>query len=374
MDSVTHLAAGVLTPLVFRKAPRTAALVIFGIAAGELPDIDIAAGSSAHAMLSLHRGITHSVPAIIAFAILLTLLLKLFLSKVQLKEKTVRVEEGQAIINRADDWSVAQMFMAALLGLSLHVYLDCMTTFGTQALWPLSNHRIALPSLFIADFALTLPLLAIMVYCLKGFRNPAKLDRQVKWARYAIVWAIIYPLACFGLSEALRYELTKKHTQIGTAAEKITVAPVLFSPFYWKLVAENETEYRLTWVASYKLFNLANNVKFAPPVYQKPNPEFWQKLCIALPIFKEYDKFAGFITCEVKEDGNMLEYTFRDLRYLYSAPNFIMEKIDGNHGMFIMQLRMGKYDNKIYAWRYLERGNATETTSWTAVRPPIELN
>lgn len=371
MDSVTHLTVGVLTPLVFRKAPRTAALVVFGIAAGQLPDIDFLAGSSAHAMLSLHRGITHSIPALILFAALLAALLKLFLSKVRLREMTVRIEDGQAIVNKADDWSTAQMFMAALLGLSLHMYLDCMTTFGTKIFWPLGDQRVALPALFIIDFAFTLPLLAIMFYCLKGFRKPEKLDKQIKWARYGIAWVIIYPLACLGVSEGLSYKLNKDYTQVGTAAEKITVAPVLFSPFYWKLVAENKTEYRLTWIATYKPFK---RVRFTTPVYPKPEPELWGKLCAALPIFGEYDKFAGFITYEVVEDGEMLEYTFKDLRYLYSAPNFVMEQIDGNKGMFIMQLRLGKDDNKVYAWRYLERGNTAEQTPWVAVRPPIKLN
>jgi hypothetical protein len=46
MDSLTHLVAGALTPLAFRGAPKRAAVVAFGICAGELPDMDVFFGAS----------------------------------------------------------------------------------------------------------------------------------------------------------------------------------------------------------------------------------------------------------------------------------------------------------------------------------------
>ncbi len=370
MDSVTHLAAGILTPLVFRKAPRTAALVLFGIAAGELPDIDAVAGSSAHVMLSVHRSMTHSIPVIIISACLLAFLMKLFLSKVRLRDMTVRVENGQAVVNRPDDWGLGYMFMAALLGLASHVYLDCMTTFGTQILWPFSDYRVAVPALFIVDFLFTVPLILIALYCLKGFRNPNRLDRQVKWARYGMAWLVLYPLCCFGIHQALSYKLNNDYTEVGTAVEKITLTPVLASPFYWKAVAENPKEYRLDWIALYKPFQ---KPEFMPPIYPKPDARKWEKLQEALPIFREFDNFATFVTVEAtKSNDDFIEYTFTDLRYLYSAFNVIMEKIDSNKGLFLMQIRMGAKDKKVYAWRYLERGN-DETAMWHAVRPLFTL-
>ena len=61
MDSLTHLVAGALTPLAFPHMPKRAAILGFGIAVGELPDMDVLFGVSPEALLMLHRGITHSL-------------------------------------------------------------------------------------------------------------------------------------------------------------------------------------------------------------------------------------------------------------------------------------------------------------------------
>ncbi|MDL2285293.1 metal-dependent hydrolase [Desulfovibrio sp. OttesenSCG-928-F07] len=369
MDSVTHLAAGVLTPLAFRKAPRIAAVLLFGIAAGQLPDLDILAGSSAWAMLNFHRSMTHSIPALIIFAALITALLKFFLSHLRVREMTVRVESGQAIVNKPADWSFIEIFIVAFLGLSLHVYLDSMTTFGTQVLWPFSDYRIALPALFIVDFLFTVPLVLIMFYCLAGYRKPEKKEKQLKWARYALVWIILYPLCCLGINTGLNYKINRDSTEVGTAVEKVTLAPVLFSPFYWKAVAENTEEYRLDWLT---LYNPLRKPEFLPPAYSKPDPQMWAALTTNIPVFKYFDNFASFVSVEkTAQTAEYTEYTFTDLRYLYSAFNFIMEKIDGNKGMFLMQIRVGT-DNMVYAWRYLENGN-DQSPMWQAVRVPVSV-
>ena len=370
MDSITHLAAGVITPLAFRKAPRTGALVLFGIAAGQLPDIDFVAGQGPHAMLALHRGVTHSIIAVFIFALVLALLLKFLLAQLRLKEMTVRVESGGAIINKADDWPLGQMFLAALMGLSLHVYLDCMTTFGTQVLWPFSGYRIAIPAMFIVDFTFTVPLLLIMIYCLVGFKNEAKLDKQIKWARLGLLWAVCYPLACLGLNLGLTYKYNRDYTEIGTTVEKIQLTPVLGSPVYWKAIAENEREYHLAWVAAYKPLG---EPKFHPAGYPKVNPEKWEALQKAVPIFKDYARFASFPTVEQTWKGeDYVEYTYKDLRYLYSVPNFILERSGFKDGLFNMQTRQDAKSGLIYAWRYLANGSDL-SAMWTGLRPQVSL-
>lgn len=370
MDSLTHLAAGVITPLAFRKAPRTGALVLFGIAAGQLPDIDFVAGQGPHAMFSLHRGMTHSIIALVIFAVLLSLLLKLLLRQLRLREMTVRIEAGEAVINKADDWPLQQMFVAALLGLGLHVYLDCMTTFGTQIFWPLSNYRVALPAMFIVDFIFTLPLVFIMVYCLMGFKNEYKREGQIKWARLGLFWAICYPLACLGLNAGLSYKYNRDYTEVGTTVEKISLTPVLGSPVYWKAVAENQREYHMGWVAAYKP---CNKPEFASISYPRVNPEKWAALQRALPIFREYAGFASFPAVEETNKGeDYVEYTYKDLRYLYSVPNFIIERSGFKDGMFNMQTRQDAKSGLIYAWRYLQNGS-DKSAMWTAVNPPVSL-
>lgn len=370
MDSITHLAAGVITPLAFRKAPRTGALLLFGLAAGQLPDIDFLAGSGPHSMFALHRGLTHSLGALLIFSLILAALLKLFLSQVRLREMTVRIENGEAVVNKADDWHYSQMFLAALLGLVLHVYLDCMTTFGTQIFWPFSSYRVALPALFIVDFILTVPLLLIMLYCLAGFKKPEKKEKQLKWTRLGLAWAICYPLACLGLSSGLSHIYNREYTEVGTAVEKIHVTPVLFSPIYWKVVAENEREYQMAWVAAYRPFK---RPVFAAPAYHKADSAKWAKLQAALPVFKDFSGFAGFPTIEeTHRDDNYAEYTFKDLRYIYSVPNSLIDLSGYKKGLFLLRIRQGAADKLIYAWLYLENGS-DDSAMWNGVRPPVSL-
>lgn len=371
MDSVTHLAVGAITPLAFRKAPRIGALVLFGIVAGELPDIDFLAGFGPHAMFTLHRGMTHSLAVLPVFALILAVLFKLFLSQLRLRDLTVRVENGAAVINKADDWPLYQIFLAALLAMLLHAYLDCMTTFGTQIFWPFNTMRVALPALFIVDFAFTGVLLLVLLYCLIGFKNEAKRDKQVKWARLGILWAIGYPLLSLAISTGLNYKYNRDYTEVGTTVEKIHITPVLGSPIYWKAIGENEREYRMAWVAAYKPFQEPN---FRPAaVYPKVNHEEWELLQERIPVFKDFAGFAGFPTvAETRRDGDYVEYTYKDLRYLYVVPNFILEKYGYANGVFNMQTRQDAESGQIYAWRYLKNGSDKEAM-WTAVRPPVSL-
>lgn len=370
MDSLTHLAAGALSPLIFARAPRAASLVIFGVIAGELPDIDILAGNSAQSAFAVHRVMTHSIPAVLLFALLLTLIFKFYLSRLRVRQETVRVEAGAAVINRPDDWSAAQIFAAALIGLGLHIYLDCMTTFGTEIFWPFSAYRVALPALFIVDPLFTLPLLCIMFYCLKTLNNKDKFAQHLRWARRGLAWTLLYPLLCLGIHSALTYKYNRDYAEVGTAVEKITLAPVLFSPLYWKAVAENEREYRMSWVATYKFMHRVN---FNAPPYPKADPAIWAKLPSVDRIFAGYQNFVSFPTFEIsRQNEEMKEYTFKDLRYLYQIPNFIPLGIDQRQGIFNMQIRVGTRNNKAYAWRYLERG-VEDGSMWNAVRPAVAL-
>lgn len=371
MDSITHLAAGAITPLAFRKAPRVVPLIAFGIIAGELPDIDFIAGEGPHAMFTLHRGITHSLVALGVFALMLAGLFKLFLSQVRLKEMTVHVKNGEAVMDRADDWPLWQMFAAALLALLLHVYLDCMTTFGTQIFWPFSTQRVFFPAMFIVDFAFTVPLLLIMLYCLTGLKNEARRQKQIKWARLGLLWIIAYPLACLGLSSAIVDKYNQDYTKVGAAVEKIDITPVLGSPFFWKVIGENQREYRLSWVATHKALK---QPKFLQRPFPKVDAPQWEHLQKAVPVFKEYASFVSFPTFEKSaETDKYVEYTYRDLRYLYSVPNFLIDYSGIKNGLFNMQIRVGVNDNKVYAWRYLEKGNDANAP-WTAVHPPASMD
>ena len=177
MDSLTHLVAGALTPLAFPGAPRRAALLGFGIAAGELPDIDIFFGSTPEALMVVHRGITHALvwQPLLALLVVLPFYLWMRCGAANSAPNAGSARDGRnpGSSLAGDDarphptagrFGLGSLCLAALFALYTHIYLDCMTTFGTQIFLPFSATRVGFPAMFIVDLLLTLPALGLMIY------------------------------------------------------------------------------------------------------------------------------------------------------------------------------------------------------------------
>lgn len=363
MDSVTHLAAGALAPLAFKKAPRTAALVLFGIISGEFPDIDVLAGSSAHSMFAVHRGLTHSIPFIFCAAIVLAALFHFFT-----KRRGSLESAAFGKYRSVSPWPPGQVFLAALLALCMHVYLDCMTNFGTQVFLPFSEYRVALPAMFIIDPVLTVPLLCALLYCLIGLKKPARIGRQARAARLLLAWALIYPLLCMGVNIATGQRLAILPEVQGIGRDGIKISTMPFSPFTWKVVAEDGGHLRM---ARAGIFSEPSGLRFGE-AFAKPDRELWAKLQKALPIFKEYAAFAVFPTASVyRPEPGVEEWTFNDLRYDPVDGDDIQIALGRDDGHFLMQARLDVESRRILAWRYLKRGGEASFTPWTECNPPL---
>lgn len=234
MDSLTHLVAGALTPLAFRHTPKRAAVVAFGMIAGSLPDIDVLFGGSPEALLSLHRGVTHAFFWQPLFVLILVLPFYFWLRRHPLPFR--RPGAGQAglagspgptdragLADRAEladraapgGFTFGRIYVVALAATCIHIYLDCMTTFGTQALLPFSARRVALPAMFIVDLLLTVPLIILLVAALRqppeaapalsgksaeAVQSPVYSARARRLARFGLAWALLYPLASLGVN------------------------------------------------------------------------------------------------------------------------------------------------------------------------------
>jgi hypothetical protein len=239
-----------------------------------------------------------------------------------------------------------------------------MSGAGACLYWPLSEERAALQALFAPDPLLSLPLLFSLFHCLRRFKDAAHLRRQITWARRGLCWALLYPLLCLGIQQGLTYKYNRDYTEVGTPAEKISLSPVLFSPLYWKAVAENKEEYRLSWVVSCKF---SSRVRFGPPAYSKVPDELWAALSREAPIFDEYRKAAFFPFMEKGEEKNgVREYSFKDLRLLYSVPNFIAALPLWSGPPPGLQARLDA-EGRLLAWRHIiENG---PPAPWTEARP-----
>ncbi len=138
MDPVTHTAAGLaiarLIPVPVRKWG-----ILAGVGFALLPDIDfLLVFVDRLAFIRHHRGITHSLAALVLFALL-----------------------GAWVGRRLGGtrW-FRPLLLLGLAVLASHLLLDVATSYGTQILSPFSRQKFALDWLFIIDPWFTLILLA----------------------------------------------------------------------------------------------------------------------------------------------------------------------------------------------------------------------
>lgn len=163
MDTITHGITGALVAKAFLSERHgriaTAAVTIGAV----FPDSDTFASlitSGELFPLESHRGITHSLLALPAFALLLGVL--------------------SCLLIRQRKWLLLTCFYGT--GIAAHIVLDLITSYGTMIWTPVSNARAAWDITFILDFVLTaivlLPQLAAWVYA-----EPA-----AAWRRGLGVW------------------------------------------------------------------------------------------------------------------------------------------------------------------------------------------
>ena len=353
MDSVTHLVAGALTPLAFRNAPKTRIMILFGIICGEFPDIDVLAGTSPENILSFHRGPTHALVAQPLFALVLALIFHRMIKK------------GDA----AGTWTFARTWSVALLALLIHLFLDCMTTFGTQIFLPFSAFRVALPAMFIVDLSMTLPLIAVLALILaRGGLNPnspAPEPARLGLARGALTWLIVYPLLALCLNYGMASRLTKTYARPGNpqGITKVELTPEPFAPLNWKMVGIAPDAF---YMGRFFLFDPGRETPLTP--HARPG-ELFATARESIPLFRLFAAFTTYTFETVTADGEYTLHTFADVRYESTMPA-LMQALKRNDKIFFMQVRTR--NNAIVSYRFLHRGNDAATTPWETV--PQEKN
>lgn len=130
MDTGTHIVMGVslgglafIDPVVYSHPETAQCVLIATIIGSQIPDIDTVLKLKDNAVyIRNHRGITHSIPAILLWPIfILAILYPLFPSA-----------------------SLPHLWFWTFLAVFLHVFVDIFNAYGTQAFRPLSNQWLAL--------------------------------------------------------------------------------------------------------------------------------------------------------------------------------------------------------------------------------------
>ena len=133
MDSGTHFVMGIALgglaladPVVANHSMTFTAVIAGTILGSQAPDVDTVLKLRNNAVyIRHHRGITHSLPAVALWPILITAVLSYIIP----------------------DSNMLHVWLWTFLAVALHVFVDIFNAYGTQALRPFSKNGLHLASL-----------------------------------------------------------------------------------------------------------------------------------------------------------------------------------------------------------------------------------
>lgn len=283
MDTGTHVVMGIalgglatLDPVVANNHAVATSVLIGTIAGSQIPDIDTLLKLRNNAIyIRNHRGITHSIPAVILWPLVLIAVIFPFFSGTNL----------------------FHLWAWTFLAVFLHVFVDIFNAYGTQALRPFSNKWVALGVINTFDpFIFGIHILGIFIWMAGA--NPGY--------TFLIMYAIIiaYYFKRFSLKRSV---LSKVKAMIPDATEIIIAPTMRFHQ--WRIAAMNEKQFFVGKAVK-------NQVEILDRFNRVPVPS--TPVIEAAKIDKNLSAFLSFSPVyrwEVDEYDDFYEVRFIDLRY-----------------------------------------------------------
>ena len=239
MDSLSQFLMGAVVGQIVLGPKNKGKGALLGGIAGTLPDLDVIPlmGSSIIAQLVHHRGVSHSL--ILCFGL-----------------PVVLAWASQRWLNAS--LSFRRWWMFWMLAFLTHVWLDVMTTWGTQVFWP-HPARITLDSLFIIDPLLTIPL---FIGCLVSWWQKTR-----RGAVLGVMMSSLYMI--FALSAHAwmdsRFKQVFENNNIQVTQQ--LVRPTPFNTLYWAVTARTPTDKLIMGYA--RLWDNVEDIQLSRPVNQR---------------------------------------------------------------------------------------------------------
>ena len=280
MDTVTHALTGAVIGYAgFRQHGGRLALWTT-IVAAEFPDLDVVLlRTSLPAYLQWHRTFTHSALLLPAWAALIAGLFWLFARRSDFR------------------W----LYGAALAGLASHLFLDWLTSYGTELLWPLSTARFQLNWVFILDPYLW-AILGVTLWAAIRLHS-----RRAPGIGLVVVGA--YLLLC---------ATARQVTLAGQPGGRVDAFAQPLEPFAWTIVRAE-----------------GNRVDWHAGIHQTTFVQYQDdRLCPqaeATALVKLYRWFAEFPLVERLEEEGRPVLRYRDLRFRTLMPGGAV-----NEGLFLI--------------------------------------
>ncbi|WP_207458179.1 metal-dependent hydrolase [Azospirillum sp. SYSU D00513] len=233
MDSVTQmLLGGAVAQAGFRRRLGRGAMVA-GAAIALVPDLDVAAGwINTFTNWKHHRGLTHSV----FFGPVVGPALGWMAWKWHRWRRRTPTPPGMVpALPETPDETLRSWIWLAILALMTHWLIDLPTSYGTQALYPLSDFRFAWNALGIIDVVYSLILIVALVI---GFAMKNRPRFAEDAAAVALILVTAYTLTGLAINGHVE---ARAREQLGPET-RVTAYPTLFQPVYRRVVVERPDE------------------------------------------------------------------------------------------------------------------------------------
>ena len=296
MDPVTHAVAGVLIGQAARdRFPTVRGLIPLSALAAWMPDVDnIVTFFGPEAYMRYHRGLTHSLLGGALLAWLLAIL-------------TARFAKGA---------KTSALFILFYFGVLSHLFLDCITSYGTSIFLPFSDARVSFPAVFIIDPVYTLALIGLAVAA--ALRPAARKQLAVTGLAVMLGW----PALGFGVGQAVAAHARTLLLARGGQPTVVIAQPDAFSPLWWKIIAEEGNDYVLTGLSLAAPETLLPERRF-----ERAGRDELERLGREAPVFSQYVWFTDFPVKSAAATPDGAAITFQDMRFM--AVNPLVTRVRG---------------------------------------------
>ncbi|KWX77533.1 hydrolase [Paenibacillus riograndensis] len=290
MDTATHFVMGLglaglsfVDPVVASQPALAGAVMVATVLASQAPDADTALRLKDNALyIRNHRGITHSLPFLLLWPALITLVIGPLFGFTELHD-------------------LSHIALWSFIGVAVHVFTDLFNTYGTQAARPFTEKWIAWNIIHIFDpFIFGSHVAAIMLW-ISGFVPPAPLFITL----YACI-ALYYIWRTLVHARLTRKLKTKDiHHSPG---ERYFVIPTI-SPTRWNVVkAKPDGSYIIGLLNSGRLEWFKHAVCSTHPAVEHSKSH---------PDIKAFLYFTSYAVAEVEELPSGYIVRWGDVRYLH---------------------------------------------------------
>lgn len=217
MDSLTQavLGASLQGALLGRtQGPRS---LLYGAALATVPDLDvIIRHADPLSRMTSHRGFSHSVLVLTAFAALLAW--------------AVRRRWPEA------PYSTQRLFMTLWLVLVTHPLLDAFTVYGTQLFWPLPVTPQSWAAVFIVDPVYTVPLVIGVGWALVGGLSRT----SVRAMTAALAFSTAYLFFGLGARWLAEHRVGEALAAGGVRVTELRGVPMPLNTLVWRVIAKTD--------------------------------------------------------------------------------------------------------------------------------------